>query len=448
MNLRPSLVLYALFLAFGSVAHAIDPTVPDELIVPLGASALWGIPLAVFAFVRSPFNRLVGYAWILWALIGAINVIASYLFYGDHYLVEVAETHVIYLVFAAVFFAGLFVQEQLARFVPTTVPPPPTDAVHPWVVRALLVFPVLWFASVYLTLGYVPIMLGIDIGDDMYELDYGPLYGLALLLALSMLMALECSAAARTPLRRWGFGALVVVFGACSMIDSKRVTLMVGMAAMFVYFIRVKGTSFLRTATVALVLTAGATAYFAGQIIRKGLDMEILDRTELQLSTVGVEYRDFVYSVNNFEPERIPDYDWALSAGAAMINSSVLEAMGADKQALVERGSAYAWKNLLGSDFGIRTGIVCELYFAYGYFGLAVIFVFGMLSAWVSAQLAHARTKLGLIFISVVYGMLLLAIVGQTMATTGSFTTLLYAWVAAWLVRSLVPHASSSSQLQ
>ena len=76
MKPRPSLILYALFLAFGPIGYVIDPTFPREIMPPLWASALWGVPLLVFGYVRSPFNRIIGYAWIAWALIGAIKVIA------------------------------------------------------------------------------------------------------------------------------------------------------------------------------------------------------------------------------------------------------------------------------------------------------------------------------------------------------------------------------------
>jgi hypothetical protein len=432
---RASLGLYVLFLVFGPIVRALEPGLPDELIPPLWQAALWIVPLWIFGNLRGPYTRILGYAWVLWGLIGSINVVASYLFYGDFYLVDAGQAQLIYVSFTTAFLLGMAIYERTRA--PAEPAPPPTGQLDRWMTIFLLGFPFVWFASVYHTVGYIPVLLKVDISEDVYEIDYGPLYGLALLIAVSMLTALDLSRSARTRRAAWLLRGLVVFFGACSMVDSKRVTLMVFMMALFVYLIRVRGTRVMKTASTLLVVVATIGLYIGGQIIRKGADSEFFTNTAVQFSTVGVEYRDFVYSVNNFEPGRIPNYDFALSAIGAMINTKVLDAAGIDKQKLVEMGSAYAWKNLLGSDFGIRTGIVSELWFAYGWLGMLAVFAFGWISAWVSARLASARTKFGLVFMSVVYALLALSIVGQAMATTGALTLLFYAWVGAGVLLRL-----------
>jgi hypothetical protein len=432
---RTSVALFCLFLAFTPIALFLVPDLPSELIPELWVFALWALPLALFAHVRSVYNRIIGFAWILWPLVGSLNVIASYQFYGDFYLVDATPAALIYLAFTTVCLLGIIAYERSHPEPAHEISAGPDDDMNPWMTNLMIVFPFVWFASVYKTLGYIPVLLGTDITEDMYEISYGPLYGLSLLLVISMLVALELSRAAKTTRAKWIYRGLVAFFGACSMIDSKRVTLMLFMVCLFAYLIRTRGARKMRTGVALLVIAATIGLYIAGQVIRTGADSEFYANSAIQLSTVGVEYRDFVYSVNNFHAGEIPNYDWALSAVGSMVNSTVLDAAGIDKQKLVEMGSAYAWKNLLGSDFGIRTGIVSELYFGYGYAGLLIVFAFGWVSAWISAKIAFARTKFGLIFTCVIYALLLLSIVGQTMSTTGGLTVLLYAWVLHVVLR-------------
>jgi hypothetical protein len=314
---------------------------------------------------------------------------------------------------------------------------PPSGPLNRWMTAAMIIFPFLWFASVYGTLGYIPVLLTSDITQDIYELDYGPLYGWVLLIVVSMVVVVELLSSARTKGAKFLYGALLVFFGGCTMMDSKRVSLMIFMMALFAYLIRTRGARFMRPAAIAVVVVPTVLLYVGGQILRNGSDSEFFADGAVQLSTVGVEYRDFAYSVDNVEPGEIPDYNWALSTIGSMGNSTLLGAMGINKDELVKQGSAYAWKDFLGRDFGIRTGLVSELYFEYGYLGLFVVFAFGWLTAFVSAKVGKARTKYGLVFMCVVFGLLLLSIVGQSMGTTGSLTVLLYAWVLYLMLRRL-----------
>jgi hypothetical protein len=269
----------------------------------------------------------------------------------------------------------------------------------------------------------------------MYELDYGPLYGYGFIITLSVLAASDLARTARSRWRRFGSGLLAALFMVLSFVDSKRYTAMAAIAAAIAYFLRARVIRALRMRTIALVCGGGMTFYFVGALVRIAFDPTVLAIPALMFQMVGVEYRDFVQSVIRFEPGRIPNYDWLASAVGAMVNSSVLDAFGIRKQDLVEMGSAYAWKPLFGTELGIRTGIVSELYFAYGLGGLFIIFLFGVLTAWLSARIAAATSRLRLMFLSVLYGLFFMSIVGQTMATTGTLTVLLYTWVGLWVVR-------------
>ena len=103
--------------------------------------------------------------------------------------------------------------------------------------------------------------------------------------------------------------------------------------AAFVYLVQTRGTGWLRGATLGVVAIALVAFYIGGELIRDGFQDDEIATTELQLSLVGVEYRDYVYSVDELRAGlyRIPDYDWAASTAAAMINSTLLDLAGVNK---------------------------------------------------------------------------------------------------------------------
>ena len=75
----------------------------------------------------------------------------------------------------------------------------------------LLAFPFVWFASVYSSIGYIPVFAQLNVLDNLYELDYGPLYGFTVVLALSMVTALDASTNARSTSPRWLLRGAVVL---------------------------------------------------------------------------------------------------------------------------------------------------------------------------------------------------------------------------------------------
>src|SRR5207249_3725752 len=95
----------------------------------------------------------------------------------------------------------------------------------------------------------------------------------------------------------------------------------------------------------------------------------------------------------------------------------------------------YVWQTLFGSNYGIRTGIVSELYFAYGWMSLGIVFPFGILSGWVSKKLKAAPRRTSAMFLSSVFGILLLSVVGQTTLTTGALSIVLYVYVLSFIFR-------------
>ena len=96
-------------------------------------------------------------------------------------------------------------------------------------------------------------------------------------------------------------------------------------------------------------------------------------------------------------------------------------------------GSAYSWRNLFESPYGIRSGIISEIYMAYGYIGGILLFIFGIITAWVSIKIASTHKKINLIFLSTIYGLLIISIVGQTTDTAGGIVIVFYTWIGYYI---------------
>ncbi len=97
-----------------------------------------------------------------------------------------------------------------------------------------------------------------------------------------------------------------------------------------------------------------------GLCLRKCISQDPVDKHE---------YRTFAYVVNYFKPGEIENYNWAVSTIAAAINSTVLHVLGFDEESLVQSSSAFSWRYIFYSEFGIRAGIIAGLYMAYGFPG-------------------------------------------------------------------------------
>jgi len=438
--------LYLGLLAFPLLAHLAVPYTPARLLPPIWVSALWVGPVGLLAFMRNPLDRLVAFVWLGWFVVGSLNIVASYYIWGSYWDVEAGPADLVYVAFTFVFFAGLLAAEALRRRLPGSPPQPAqrhsTGSLHPAFEWLMLLFPLFYAVSMYRTLGYLPLLQGVDLTKDIYELDYGRLYGYSIVLVLSALVAVHKARHARMPIGRLGYAILVPTFLFVSILDGKRFNLMLFMAAILVYFLSVsrRRTSTLGGwATVLGIGLAGVVLYVGVLILRQGFNLDAYAGVALQLQAVGVEHRDFVYSLNHYTPGHIPNYHWAGSAAASALNSKLLEAFGVDKLAHVFQGSAYVWKDLFGIEYGIRTGIISELYFAYGWFGLPVILGVGIVVGMLATALSKNISPTRLVFGSTAYAMLLLTIVGQTTGITGGLTVLLYAYVVLLMARTFFP---------
>ncbi len=413
---------------------------------------IWLAPILIAVSLRSPFNRFVAASWMIWFSAGSVNIVATYYASQGNYLLRTNEAALIFTAYTFTYFAGMFASEYFLYLKKGrhAEPTPPLIRDQPSLTysSALILFPLIYFLSMYLTLGYVPLFQGVDFYAEIYELRYGPLYGFGIILVFAMLHMLHACTDSGRWLRRLLWIAAFLVTLIISIADGKRYYVVIFTVAALPFVIRLHGAGHgPRKAGVLAVVMAGVVLYLAVLAIRTGGSLDNLTAVELQLASVGVEYRDFVYSVNNLKPGHVPGYDWFRSAVFSGLNGTLLSGFGIDKEAEVLRGSAYVWRDILASNFGIRTGLASELYFAYGWLGVPVILLIGMGAGLLGVRLSRTRRRSSLTFLSVVYALVLLALVGQTTATVGLLTPVVYLYIAYRLLDGVEPKLGFRRQL-
>jgi hypothetical protein len=420
-----------------------EPTLPSKLTPSPLLLLLWVLPLFLYGVIRQPLNKVICVIWIGWFLVGMVNIAASYINYGDFYLVDANYPALIYICYATAYFAGMALYERL--FIPSRATPHEPRAAntrhhliqvggattHPLVAIVLLVFPFALFLSVYLSVGFIPILLGRNIEAEMYTSNYGYLYGFSAVIVLSMLYVarkyIECSGKTGKAI----YLTLLVCMGFVSIMTGKRMSLMIFFAALLAQLTITGGPgSRLDLRRIGKIILIVVAVYIGGQLLRAGGNSSFQTASQ-RLAAVGVEYRDFAYAVTNFNEQLLTGYSWLSSTLASAINSSLLHALGIEKKELIRLDFGSISKPLfMGGDFGVRTGLVSELFFAYGFFGLGVIFCFGVLTSILSKKLSHSRDKTAIMFLCAVYGLFALALTENSIDVSGTLTVYLYVWLA------------------
>ncbi len=438
IRVAPSVLL----LSFPLVLRLVFWSVPSAVLPSLGAVAL-GIPAAfLLRAIHNPYSRFALALWLTWWCIGSLNLLGSYVTVGNYYAIDVDQGIRVYMLFADVYALGLWLSE---RIVPAPAGFGPSlrsirDDLPRTFRFALMSFPFAWVASMYVTLGYVPLAKGEDITFEMYAANYGVLYGFTAVISVAVGYAVyQALQRTGTDRARWlGYALLAIVL---SVADGKRfVALIAGMAS----FVFLAHHLQRRTWRALPGLVFAAMGLYVGiALVRQGLDASA-HPTDLyaRLAMIGVEFRDFALSMEMFRPGQVPGYAWASSALAAMVNGKLLALLGMNKSALVQSGSAYVWMKVFGTGLGIRTGVVSELWFAYGWLGCVPMLLFGVGSGLIAGWIVRARTLSSLLFGAQIYALAVLEINGQTTAATGTIAVLAYLWLLFALLRGVERNAA------
>lgn len=446
-SIKGMLIAFGCLLAFPGITQAVVPEVPSELLPSLATSAMWAGPVIAWGLLRNPLNKFATGTWIAWFVIGHVNLVASYIAFGDFYLLDADLAARIYIAFTFAYCLGVLLAEQWQRPDSTGAFTSQTDTLirdRPSLayVVFLLAFPLVYIGAMYTTLGYLPLIRGGDFTAEIYNTYYGPLYAYGFTLVFSMLYVFYSLFDKRPTWRRTLLGIVLLAIVGIAVSDGKRYFAVLFILACVPFLFRVRPAEMRHLHPMALIaglVGLGGLVYVGVLAVRTGSQPGVFAVLELQLAAVGVEYRDFVYSVNHFEAGLIPGYDWLRSTVFSLLNSTLLAGVGIDKHAETLRGSAYVWRELVEGEFGVRTGIASELFFCYGYGGLAAMLAVGVGVGWLGMRLLTVRRRATLSFPSAVYALVILLPVSQSTATAGLLSLVGYVYATYWVLDRVEP---------
>ena len=431
-------ILVILFITWKYLLLFIFPDVIQSTL-PSFTSIIPGVlACIVLSQLKSPYSRLLAAIWLAWYFIGIASTISSSIVLGNYYSqLELDSATQIYLWGATCYLFGIYLYEKMQS---TSLESQYGNAVfektiQPMTAFILIAFPFFWLISIQLSIGHIPILSGQNITDSMYEISYGPLYPYGIVIAISIIFTGYKTLIESSNNYKLLYGLLCAIFIAISMADGKRAIAMISVIGLLAISFRLlRERAWVRT--LPLLSAAIVVLYIGMQILRSDSDSSKYNDIYARLTIIGVEFRDFVFTVNLFEPGDIPNYSWATSTLASMTNGFILTLLGLNKAELTSLDSAHAWAAIWDTPFGIRTGIVSELWFAYSYLYLLFLLLIGLLSGFVIKKIQTSHNEFNILFFMAFFGLLALMVTGQSTFTAGVLPVFLYFYIALHLANT------------
>lgn len=419
-------VTFALAVLMGEgLIHTIFPARPESMSFSFLPIIFWLVYGIIFSFIRSRLSIVLILAVFGFYWIGNLNAVASYFHYGNRYLTELQTANLIYATFAVAFSIGVVFSERLLN-ASIVIPFEQLrkEGVNTVFFFGTFLFPFIWLIDELIVLRRVPILSGESIVNDMYSIQYGRLYGYGILLGVSALLIWS-------KFKQTGWdgrillttGLAVSVFA--MIFDGRRVFLLAFIGALLAYELTASPERRLWK-PVLKFFTALLIVYLTILYVRQGGQLIRYPDPAQVFSNIGVEYRDFAYVVTHLNPGSLKGYSWLGSAVGGGGNWLILALLGLDKNELVFSGSAYQLGAFYRSSFGIRIGLIPEIWLQYGMFGVAFCPLIALLYVWFARLVEASRSEVGRVFASMFFGVALLSFVGQASAITGYWSLLVY----------------------
>lgn len=402
------------------------------------------VPIATIFLLKNRYTKAFLIVWIAWLYVGELKILTY--FSINPYYISMDEGCIIYNIYLIFLSIGMLIHDVNA---PVSTPSAEEQARGRLLLNDLgpfayflLVFPLIWIVDFVRNVGFIPILSGNDVTDTMYGLNYGYIYNFGFFNCFSAVLLYDRFLKSTTTQTKLLWVSLLILSVLIMSADSKRLYLLVSLLAIFVYDKLMSGalTIDLRTIT---ILLSGLFLYVILQNIRLGNATE--SPFERDGFPLGSEFREYVRAVNEFKPGEIAGYDLLVSTIGGFGNSFILKLAGFDKSEMVHKDSAYSFMKLFDDEntLGIRTGLTSELYFAYNFYGLFFITFFGWLISSLSYRLVRVVKQSSLLFLSTIYGLLVLTVFGQSSVTVGCLSVTMYLYGLFSLLKLLRPRETT-----
>ncbi|QMW05268.1 hypothetical protein [Spirosoma foliorum] len=385
------------------------------------------VPIFILFHLKNRFTKTFLTFWILWLHLGELKILNYYSI--NPYYISMDEGCIIYNLFLIAMSIGMLLYDVNHTIPPIT--PEQAEKGRPllndltWFEYPLLLFPLIWFIDFFRNVGYIPIFSGSDVTEKMYHINYGYVYNFGFFNCVSSLLLYDRFLKSSRKSEKIVWLSMTILAILITSIDSKRLFLLISIASIFFYEKIMAGKFTINLRSVGMVFGA-AILYISLQNLRLG--SSAASQFAREGLPMGVEFREYIRAVNEFKPGEIPGYDLTASTLANLINSAILNIAGINKIDLVMKDSAMTFMTLFDPDniMGIRTGLISELYFAYDFYGLIIMLVFGYMVSYVAYAMLAAQMKSNMLLLIVIFSLLMLTAFGQSSVTAGSLCVLFY----------------------
>ncbi|PST84763.1 hypothetical protein C7T94_01150 [Pedobacter yulinensis] len=427
---------FILIAATNLVLDFLFPKAQKIIYAPYDVLFLAAISYVITYYQRNKYNILISRFWIVFFFLGIMNM-NSVILYDKTWDVDIRGASLLYFLNIIIFNASLLFFERRGDFVPKRLTVNSYSFLKNRIlVVIMLIFPFLLIITLYKSVGFLPILSGASFVDEMYNYNYGPLYGYKFICVYGFLMTI-----CYIKLKKYRSInlALAIVILLITSVDGKRFILFICLLAYlplndYLNRITKPGT---KTSYTPLIIVSSVIllVYVSVLAIRLG-NNNVNEWIGLFIEKIpfGVEFKDYAYSFEKFNATTIQDYDFWQSNIGAFFNSGLLNFLGYDKEALTHMGSAYVWMKAYNIDFGIRTGIISELYFAHGIFGSAFMVLLAYFVNRTSVRLIRPTSIFNLIQHCILYALYILIINGQATVFFGCLSMMLYVYLLKWII--------------
>lgn len=421
------LLPYLFIVLFNYLILAIYPsntvvTIPTEIVM------LCLVDFYVLNKLKNLFNKIIAGSWLIFFFLGILNI-NSVRVKTNIWNLEIYDASMLFVFCLLIFSLSLliFEKQRLAKIKFRDDLPIIVNSSFSYLI---LLYPILLILDVYKNLGFFPLLSGASFVNEMYEYDYGILYNFKIVSVYSFLLAFLLIKEGKSKLVL-AIYFLFLIFVVS--VDGKRFILLLSLLSLVPLSIILNKNSKERNdqsnnLPVVIGFSFVGLVYVLVNILRSGGD--ISNSLELIIDNIpfGVEFKDYVHVFNTYSISSIRHYNFELSAIGSFLNSSLLEVFNLNKKELYEMGSQHAIMNLYNEVFGIRIGIIGELYFAYGFFVIPAMVLIAFFTNKICQRIVKPKSYFNLFQNSILFALFVLLINGQATVFFGSLTLLIYTY--------------------
>jgi hypothetical protein len=378
--------------------------------------------------LKNLFNKIISTSWFIFFFLGIINI-NSIKVKTNIWNLKIYDASLLFVSCLLIFTISLlFFEKKIVKKVKFYNDLQIlTNSFFPYLI---LLYPVFLILNIYGNLGFFPLLSGASFVDEMYEYNYGFLYSYKFICVYSFLLGFLFIKKGKSILLLSLY--LVFLIFVVS-VDGKRLILLMGLLSLLPPSIILKKESDSKNSQgdnlpIIIGFACVGFIYVLVNILRTGGDIQ--KSLDLIVSNIpfGVEYKDYVHIFNTNVSQTIKGYNFELSSMGSFFNSSLLLIFDLNKIELYQMGSQTAIMNLYNETFGIRIGIIGELYFAYGFLVIPLMVVIAFFTNRICQGITNAKSYFNLFQNSILFALFVLLINGQATVFFGTLTLMIYAY--------------------